>query len=168
LPGVRATRVGWLAGHEVVDVRFDPARLALAELVRQASAAGCTERVWVAEDAALASARELVGERAQILPGEPRAAEASDEQYYLGRSPLRFLPLTPLQAQRLNSALGSAGTPEEVLSPRQTQLALRIDRLFQADPRAFEGLERPESSAGLRAYEEQLEGRLSRVDAAPR
>lgn len=161
MPGVRATRVGWLEGQEVVEVRFDPARLPLAELVRQARDAGCAQRVWVAGAAALAGARELLEERAQLLPGEPRAAKADDEQYYLGRSPLRFLPLTPLQAQRLNSALGKAGTVEQVLSPGQVALGKRIERLLQEQPSAFEGLERPASSAGLPAYRAELERKLS-------
>ena len=42
--GVRATRAGWLAGLEVVEVLSDPERIAYANLVRAAQSFDCAER----------------------------------------------------------------------------------------------------------------------------
>jgi hypothetical protein len=157
LPGVRATRVGWLEGREVVDLRFDPERLSWSELLRSAREAGCAERVHTASVEGLARAKELLGDRARVLETEPSPASQSDETYYLRRSPLRFLPLTPLQVVRLNSVLGRGADPGGVLSPRQLLLSQRIQARLEREPKAFDGLERPSTIAGLAAYADALE-----------
>jgi hypothetical protein len=157
---VRSTRVGWLAGREVVDVRFDPRVLALGALLERAREWSCAERVWVANSAALEPARVLLGERVELLREEPGPAKESDELYYLGRSPLRFLPLSPLQAQHVNAALGAGTDPLVVLSPRQARLAERIERRLERAPTALESLRRPASASELIDYTRELERRL--------
>jgi len=157
LPGVRSTRVGWLDGREVVDVRFDPALLSGTDVLRAARESGCADRVWVAGREELERARDLLGERAQPLRDEPSRAQASDEKYYLGNSPLRFLPLTPLQVTRLNSVLGRGGDSGSVLSPRQFLLSERIQARLERDPQAFAALEPAVAVAELARYGQDLE-----------
>lgn len=158
---MRATRVGWLEGKEVVEVRFDRERLALADLARAAKDAGSADRVWVQDEQDLRAARAIVGERAERLREEPGPAKPSDEKYYLSRSSMRFLPLTPLQATRLNAVLGSASDSGQVLSPRQFLLGERIAARLERDPRAFDELGRPESIEDLPAYAAALESILA-------
>jgi len=46
LDGVLATRIGFLQRHEVVEVEFDPERLAYERLVREAQKMSCARRVF--------------------------------------------------------------------------------------------------------------------------
>ncbi len=104
LPGVLESRTGVLSGSEVVELRFDPDVISHGELVRMALARGCAERVLTVD-------------------GEFREASASDQKYYLHRSPLRDLALSPRQAVRVNAALASDRDPLVYLSPRQRAMA---------------------------------------------
>jgi hypothetical protein len=47
-------------------------------------------------------------------------------------STYRHVPMTPLQAQKVNAALGTIGNPASVLSPRQ----LELHRAIAANPKA--------------------------------
>ncbi len=106
-------------------------------------------------------ARAKVGDAALKLVGEPRASKDSDQLYYLARSPLRYLPLTPLQARRVNGALGSKRNPSDWLSPRQLELASELE---QVDKKRLAGLERPASIPALVGYEVRLRKQLAQTD----
>jgi hypothetical protein len=159
LPGVRSTRAGFLGG-EVVEVLFDSERIDYAALVRAADARGVASRVLATDEAQLQVAREVVGARASASRREVSSAPASDRKHRLAASPLRYLPLTPLQATRVNAALGSASEVERILSPRQRALAQRVQAALARDPRALDGLERPDDLAALPSYERALLARL--------
>jgi hypothetical protein len=119
---VLRTRAGFLAGDEVVEVEFDPEALPFARLVELAERRECATRVFARSDAQLAAAREIVGERA-VANRDPIRPDA-EPKYYLGRTPLRHVPMTELQAMRIDARLGGKadGKPEELLSPRQREL----------------------------------------------
>ena len=93
-------------------------------------------------------------------------ATRTDQKFYLGRSTLRFLPLTPLQATRVNAALGGGGDPARWLSPRQRALVSEIDTAFRREPGRFARLERPASITALPAYERDLRAALARAARA--
>ncbi len=145
LEGVVATRTGFLDGEESVELSFDPRVISYPELVKRAAALKC----------------------ATVRSDETaRAARRSDQEFYLGRSTLRFLPLTPLQATRVNASLGSGVDPARWLSPRQRTLAGEIDAAFRREPGRFARLERPASIAALPAYERDLGAALARAARA--
>ncbi|MEQ9323688.1 MAG: VPGUxxT family thioredoxin-like (seleno)protein, type 2, partial [Polyangiaceae bacterium] len=102
IPGVVATRAGWLGGREVVEVEFDPSALTEAELREMGQARGCGDFVAKA--------------------GVARPASDSDRKYHLGRTRWRYVPLTPWQASRVNAALGRSQDPMKWVSPRQRDL----------------------------------------------
>ena len=104
LPGVLESRTGSLSGSEVTELRFDPEVTSHDDLVRMALGRGCAERVLTDD-------------------GELREASVSDQKYYLHRSPLRNLALSPRQAVRVNAALASGRDPLVYLSPRQRAMA---------------------------------------------
>jgi len=162
LEGVVATRAGFLDGEESVELSFDPRVISYPELVKRAAALKCATRVFARSEAQLGAARRLVGGRAVRSDETARAARRSDQEFYLGRSTLRFLPLTPLQATRVNASLGSGGDPARWLSPRQRTLAGEIDAAFRRDPGRVARLERPASIAALPAYERDLRAALAR------
>lgn len=174
LEGVVATRAAWLGALEVVEVRYRPAVLSLEALLAKASERACDQRVFVHTNAQLATARAKLGERAarydEARHGALRVVAADEQLYYLNRAPLRYVPLTPVQARQVNAALGArvlgtekAGTalePEAFLSPRQSALASRIAAVLRTDSKALDGLARPDELAGLAAYGTKLENTL--------
>ena len=123
LDGVADARPGFLANHEVVDVRFDQERLSLASLIAAAKRADVADLVWVNSDEDLEIARAMLGERAKPLEEAPRAASRSDDLRALKTSPWSKLDVPRAQAVRLN-ALFAAGEapPLKVISPRQRAL----------------------------------------------
>jgi hypothetical protein len=170
LDGVVSTRAAWIGAHEVVEVEFRPEALPFDELLDAAIARSCDQRVFALTDAQLTEARLRVGERAQRYSAERDGAlrlVAADEQlYYLNRSPLRYLPLTPVQARRVNGALGAGPSSaqseyERFLSPRQVALAARIDAILRESPDALTELERPDALEKLAAYSVRLERALA-------
>lgn len=160
LAGVKSTRAGFLEGREVVEVRYDPRALEFQSLVREAKKLGCLEAVYVDDEKRLGLAKNGVGERAGRLVEDVEDAPASDQLYHLGRSPLRFLPLTAFQAMRVNSALESGRDVHGLLSPRQVGLLARVKAKLALEGRAFEGMTRPTRREDLASYAIELEKRL--------
>lgn len=112
--GVVSTKPGFLNGMEVVDAEFDPAVVSYSDLLDRSRAAGAADRAIPRSD----------GQRQ--LANEPRCdtAIAADDapKFYLSRTPLRHVPITPAQASRVNAALGNHTDPSAWLSPRQVHL----------------------------------------------
>jgi hypothetical protein len=160
LNGVVHTRSAWIDAHEVVVVSYRPELLPYGDLVAAAMEHGCASRAWTTTDAQLAIARELLGSSAQRLAGKPRDAKESDQLFYLSKSPCRYLPLTPLQARRVNGALFQRAEISPWLSPRQEQLRSKVESLLQKRPKALEGLERPAQMDGLADHASKLASRL--------
>jgi hypothetical protein len=173
LDGVLSTRAAWLGEHEVVEVRFHPIVLSFEALLAAAIERSCDQRVFATSDAQLVTARAKVGERA--LRFDPTAqklrdVESTERLYYLGRSPLCYVPLTPKQARQVNTALAArvlgsnvASTnaePGSFLSPRQRALAGRITTTLERDRARLADLERPDTIRGLADYEARLERAL--------
>jgi hypothetical protein len=157
----------WIGGEEAVEVEFLPEVLPFPELLEHADAGECAQHVYATTDAQLAAARARVGERARRLEAAPRAAKGSDQLYYLRRSPLRFVPLSPSQARRVNGALGlpEGGHPLELLSPRQRALAEAVAKALAEDDEALDGLERPAALDELDEYEAELRAELKAAGA---
>ena len=136
VPGVRGTRAVYAHGHEAVEATYDPARVAPEALVR--GAAGT----------------RVSADGATLAP-------ESDQLRHLHFSPLRWLPLTPLQATRVNAALAAHASPDSLLSPRQARLRDAIATALARDPHALDGLERPLERDGLADYQKRLAARLA-------
>lgn len=131
LPGVVGTTAGFVGGEEVVEVEFDPSALPFETLVRSARQRKCASRVYARTDAQQSVAAAIAG---QAVVRSDEAIRADGEpKYYLGRSPMRFVPMTSLQAGRVNAALGTGGEPRSWLSPRQHELLAIIEQRPQAE-----------------------------------
>jgi hypothetical protein len=159
LDGVAATRPGWLDGHEVVEVRYDPKRLAYADLVGHAQRQECATVVFTHTDAQQRTAAAIVRRRAERTNELARDAKDSDRTRHLNASALRYLPLTPLQATKVNAALAAGASPLSWLSPRQRELVVPIGDA--AARSALDGLVRPRTIADLPLYEQRLRGQLA-------
>jgi hypothetical protein len=143
LQGVIGTRTGSLGGDELVEVRFDPTRVSREALLAQASSISCYQ-----------------GERSA---GE--ALDASNQQQYhlwLHKS-WHFLPLTQLQATRVNAALVSGESPERYLSPTQVEIHRKLQRALDRDRNALDSLEMlnvDRTPHGIDSYTQRLVERL--------
>ncbi|WP_432411419.1 VPGUxxT family thioredoxin-like (seleno)protein, type 2 [Rasiella sp. SM2506] len=95
--GVLNTEAGFMKGHEVVKVTYNP------EIV---------------SDKTLTSFAQQ-NKMAPIQKDNSYRASSKDEDYYLQHSNFKYIPLTPLQRTKINSALGNRKSAEQYLSPRQ-------------------------------------------------
>jgi hypothetical protein len=103
LDGVRAARVGFLGGDEVVEVSYDPSVIDRRTLLEKARAAGVASRVYAADEAEAAVAR-AAGIPVQ-LTREALRPSPKDSKYYLARSGRSTVGLDEEAALKLNSAL---------------------------------------------------------------
>ena len=144
-----------------MTVRFDASKLSYERLLGHAKEHGCTTQVWTTSDAHLAEARKVVGDKAEPLGSTSiRVAKESDQVYYLRNSTLRFVPLTPLQARRVNGAMYLKQDVKAWLSPRQLELWKSVAAKLAKSPKALDGLERPGDLGQLDEYEAKLRERL--------
>lgn len=129
IAGVVGTVPGFVGEAEVVEVRYDPRMLSYGALLERARGMKCADTVYTrgAEQQAMA---EIAGGRAVPLTDEVRPDKAP--KYYLSQTALKFVPMSGIQAMRVNSALGSEKDGLEWLSPRQRKLL----RVIEAHPKA--------------------------------
>ena len=167
LEGVLGTRPGWLEGNEVVEVTYDPGVLSYEQLLRSAQRLDCASKVYAHEQAQLEIARRLAGPAAARIEAPATEAKSSDRKYALNQTPLRYLPLTPMQATKVNAELHGGRDPGHWLTPRQQAMLVAIEGALEADPGALDGLEQPESREALAAYEDDLRSRLASAASSP-
>ena len=121
LAGVASTRAAWIGKHEIVEVVFDPERLAFGKLLAAAKKLDCTRRVWADGEAELAAASKLLGADrvAPLADQKVRAAKPSDDKHALRRSAYAKLELLPIQQTRVNAALAQKRDARPWLTPKQ-------------------------------------------------
>jgi hypothetical protein len=110
IDAVRASRVGFVAGEEVVEVLFDPRRLSRQALLREAVRLDCAKRVFTRSEAEQREAAQVVGDAA-VLTDQALSPSARDTKFYVKQAKCDVAGLTPLEATRLNAAL-RFGEPE--------------------------------------------------------
>jgi len=161
LDGVLDAVPAFLDGREVVDVRYDPQRIALRDLATVAAEFDCARDVYLPREADLASLPEQLRARGKVLAGEVRRAPDSEDLRSLQRMrELDLLPLTRAQAIRVNSELAATNaTRPGTLTPRQEALRARI---AATKPELLAELARPTAPANLGAHEDALRARLER------
>lgn len=129
IDGVVHTSVGFLAGHEVVEVEYVPARVPYERLLSEAVRMECAHRVYARTEAQMERASALLGERA-VRSDEAITRSTKDELYRLRHTAWRCVPMTWAQAARVNAAISDGADPTSWLSPRQVavQQAVRLHR----------------------------------------
>ncbi|MCZ6816368.1 MAG: VPGUxxT family thioredoxin-like (seleno)protein, type 2 [Planctomycetota bacterium] len=130
IPGVVGTLPGFLDKMEVVEVEFDPRVVDYRTLVRRARSVQCASRVFTRSDDQQKTAAEMVGRLA--VRSDDAIRPDKEPKYYLSKSPMRFVPMTGLQACRVNAAVGAKGDARSFLSPRQVQLLALIQEYPKA------------------------------------
>ena len=120
VPGVISTMPGFLQKEEIVEVQFDPGEIEYAALVRKAQALDCATRVYARSDAQRASAQRIVG--SSVVRTDAAIRPDKTPKYYLAQTVYRHVPMTGLQASRVNAAIGKKQNPDRFLSPGQAAL----------------------------------------------
>ncbi len=118
--GVLSTEPGFMGGGEVVKLEFNPNVISFEELLKTAKKNRVASHVYTNNKAHKKIANNIVGKGSVSALGTFRAD--SEPKYYMSKTPYRFIPMTPLQASRVNSAIGFRQSPDKFLSERQTQL----------------------------------------------
>ena len=121
MEGVVKTLPGFMDGREVVQVEYDPAVISFPKLVQQAEKEQCASHVYTTTKLQEKQAAKVVGARS--VSKESKFRLDREPKYYLSQTHYAYLPMTPLQAVKVNSAIGSRKSPDIYLSPRQLQLA---------------------------------------------
>ena len=156
LHGVLATRIGSLDGQEVVELDYDPTVLPYTMLVDRAKKFDCAQRVFARTDAQWAVARSRVGEQA-VRTDQPVDTSTTQQHDLAGAPDYHYLPLTQLQATRINAAIASKQDPTVYLSPGQIKLHQRLQRLLRAKPDALKSVTPDRSPGGVIRYYGALE-----------
>ncbi len=114
LDGIISTTPGYMHGHEVVKVDFDPAIISPKTLVAEAKKQECASQIYTrSEDI------QSLNQDNPAIQLEGKFREDQEPQYYLRHTPYIFVSMLPIQASRINSALGHQQDPSVFLSPRQ-------------------------------------------------
>ena len=161
LKGVIGTQIGSLDGHEVVDVEFDPTVLSYKSLLQKAKEMDCTHRVYARTDDQLTVAKGLVG---NLAARSNAAVDAkTTQQYHLAYYPqYHSLPLTLLQATKVNAALANRESPDAFLSPSQLSLVKVLTKRITENPKALADLKPDRTYEGIIKYAKALEMRLAK------
>jgi Thioredoxin-like/Peptide methionine sulfoxide reductase len=96
IPGVIETESGFLNGREVVKVVYNPNVVSHAQLEKISKPKGV-----------------------QACAGNDGFRADHEPKYYMAQTPYRFVPMTSLQATRVNSLIGQQQSPDALLSARQ-------------------------------------------------
>lgn len=161
--GVNNVNAAFAHGQEVVVVTYDPALVTYDKLIASAQSMHCATTVFAHDDKQLTTATSHVGERAVRLTDKVKPAKPSDHLYSLRATSFGYLPLTALQAIKINAAIAHKDTDQVVswLSPRQRALHERIVTALKAAPKCLGELTAPSNPNQLADYLTQLEARLS-------
>lgn len=124
--GVVETQPGFMGGREVVQVKYDPAIIQYENLVEKAVDANCASHVYAENDQQERKAKKVVGQRS--VSNKSKFRIDKDPKYYLAQTLYQYVPMTALQAVKVNSLIGENKNPDAILSPRQIALAKQIKK----------------------------------------
>lgn len=118
LNGVLSTKAGFMNGAEVVKVKYDAGILKETNLMSYAANHKCADGVFSNDKRELSAAKKL------NIRTQKKGKFRADKQpkYYTYNSDYKYIPMTSLQALKVNTALSNRLSPEEYLSPRQLEL----------------------------------------------
>lgn len=118
LEGVVSTRAGFMNGAEVVKVKYDAEVVKEKDLLSFAASKQCADGVFTNDQREVKAAQKLKIRTKK----EGKFRTDSQPKYYTYNTPYKYLPMTDLQALKVNSALSSQMSPDDFLSPRQKEI----------------------------------------------
>jgi hypothetical protein len=130
--GVMATKAGYMNGSEVVEVSYNPNTITLEELILKGKQNNSAERLFIDEKISTKS----------NIPIKPVGNFRVDPEnkYYLFQTDYKFIPMTALQATRINSLLSEGKSCDYILSMRQLD-RLKLIRSSLVKPKNMIGMD---------------------------
>lgn len=165
IAGVLNTRSGWRNQLEVVEVTFDSTVVGYVDLLNEAKKFECASQVFTHTAEQLDVAKQQVGDEAVPVENRMRDAKSSDQKYYLRNTTAIHLPLTELQATKINAAIGLKQPWKQLLSPRQLKLLKQIDEAIDSNPTVLAKFSYPTDPLELATYATNLADQLKQLDA---
>jgi hypothetical protein len=120
IEGVVSTNPGFINGHEAVEVEYDPDLISYSDLLNRAKHDQVADHVFVHDGYRKYVAEKVMGESSVSDIGDFRPDR--DPKHYLSQTIYKYIPMTSLQASRVNAAIGSGRSPDNYLSPRQVEI----------------------------------------------
>ena len=160
-----STKAGWIDKKEIVEVVFDPEVTSYEELLKQARCVKDASTAYIYDAKDFDEAKKLAGEDAELTKVAPRLAKTSDQKYYLRQTPYFLLPLTEVQAVRLNAIVADKKTqrdPRSLLSPSQLVLLGEIDKSFKAKRKQLDKLRPARTPNNFASYTAALRRALAK------
>ena len=111
IPGVLSTEAGFMHGKEVVRLEYDSSVSSLQEIAAKANKMGCADEVY---------SNQVSQSWVDRNPGAYR--KDKQVKYYLSHTQYKSIPMTKLQAAKVNTAISEKDNPDQYLSPRQLAL----------------------------------------------
>ena len=131
--GILYTEPGYSQGHEVVKVVFDENVTNAATIIQNAKKSDNADAVHGSEKDIVGAAQKL---NVKVKPlGTYRIDK--DVHYYLKNSDYASVPMTPIQATKVNSAIGNRTSPDAFLSPRQLALLQKVKAGKMVDTKRY-------------------------------
>lgn len=155
IDGVISTLPGFLERGEVVEVEFDPGVIPYDKLVRKAKEADCANRIFTRTDGQQRIAGKIAGSLAVRSDGKVKPDK--EPKYYLLQTYLRFVPMTGLQAARVNGRINK-GDHKQFLSPRQLDLLNTIEAHPEAGWKSAIGRDPTAAWSDVERIERKIEG----------
>lgn len=117
IPGVIKTSPGFMDGHEVVEVQFDPNHISPEKLIYEANKQECSSQIY-ADQKYLLHYQKINSK----IREKKKFNLDKDPQYYLKHSAYKYVPMLPIQASKVNSVIAQGQPPLHYLSPRQIEI----------------------------------------------
>ncbi|MCB0663543.1 MAG: thioredoxin family protein [Saprospiraceae bacterium] len=117
IDGVVETQAGFMNGAEVVSVSYDPEKVSMEEILQEAQQAKCVYKVFSDNPEQIEAAITVLGSNSSS--GKGNFKQDKEPKYYLTQTYYRFVPMTQLQAARVNSSLAKGENPDQYLSKGQ-------------------------------------------------
>lgn len=168
--GVYATTIGWLGGHEVLEMEFDPKKVTFEDLLALSKKSFRGGFIVYARTDEQHEAAKKAGAKVQRSdkPVDTSRTVQKNSLSYRGR--LALVPMTEAQAVKVNAALARRKDVTDYLSPTQIKLSTAIheSKVFPKDTR---GRIKVESDLGLEVKElakawRDLEAKLAEAPLA--
>lgn len=124
--GVLSTEAGFMGGREVVKVEYDPKATSYTNVLKHAQAKQCADRVFTQSEYQQKIASKTLG--ASKVANASAYRTDREPKYYMSKTDYAYVPMTAYQATQANSLIGQGKSPDELLSPGQRDLLMKIKK----------------------------------------
>lgn len=114
--GVVGTKAGYMNGSEVVEVEYNPKVININQLIENGQKVSCADKIYVDKNQSVKINTQIDKKTLSNFRLDPEL------KYYIYNSDYKYIPMTKLQATRINSALAFNQNPDSFLSPAQLNL----------------------------------------------